>query len=206
MNLPLIKTFEDAAGLAADHQDDFYIYLFLIRAWIGELFLQAVATYSVNKDPRKRSMQTEQAWARLSRVFRRQPEKYLPFFFDSIARYSKEFDDEFSMFTRQAISSLTLHESLQDQPLTIRHLCSWLDSIIHLHIHELSHTGPVCFDPDPDKRDLALLGVAQRHLAESSRLGNEAWSADFSHSIRRFQNSSKWRKLGQAMASAQQHP
>src|SRR6266446_2480445 len=60
--IPLLQTFEAAAALAEQEHDDVYVYAFVIRAWIGELFLQAVAAYADNKDARDRPMQTGQAW------------------------------------------------------------------------------------------------------------------------------------------------
>jgi hypothetical protein len=41
----------------------------------------------------------------------------------------------------------------------------WLDAAVHMRTHHRWHTAPACFDPDPEKRQLAALGNAQRHFA-----------------------------------------
>src|SRR5207247_356933 len=61
-------------------------------------------------------------------------------------------------------STAVITPGLLQHPASLHHLCSWLDAVVHLHVHELWHLAPVCFDPDPERRDLALLGVGQRHL------------------------------------------
>src|SRR5438876_2266614 len=103
MNTVPHQTFEDAAALTEKEHDSFYVYDFVIRAWIGELFLQAIATYADNKDARDRPMQTGQAWRRLSFVFRNAPEKHFLAFFDSLISYSQYPDDEVAALLHHAV-------------------------------------------------------------------------------------------------------
>jgi len=89
---------------------------------------------------------------------------------------------------------------------TIERWCDWLDASIHLLTHSYWHNSPVSFDPDPEKRDLACLGVVQRFFADQTPLVRALWHHVYSDAVERFKNSPKWLKLGQAMASEQQRP
>src|SRR5262249_52855555 len=58
------------------------------------------------------------------------------------------------------------------------------------------------FDPDPEVRELAALGNAQRHLAHLSDRARACWLVDFASALQRYKDSPKWAALGKAMAEA----
>ena len=79
--------------------------------------------------------------------------------------------------------------------------CDWLDSTIHLRTHRRWHIAPECFDPDPEKRELAALGNAQRHLATLDPRAQVCWLWDFASAAQKYQDSPKWAALGTAMSA-----
>ncbi|HWI55732.1 MAG TPA: hypothetical protein VNZ22_00795, partial [Bacillota bacterium] len=101
------------------------------------------------------------------------------------------------------------HSSLTSQLSTLNSLfersllrwCDWLDALVHYQTHAQWHWNPVCFDPDPDRRQLAILGALQRHLADLSAPAQAVWQQDFAAAAARFKGSPKWPMLGRAMSA-----
>ena len=89
---------------------------------------------------------------------------------------------------------------------SIQRWCDWLDAAVHLHVHAKWHNSPVCFDPDPDKRDLACLGVVQRKFAKQSDTVKALWHHTYAQAVEDFKDSPKWLTLGQAFASNHTRP
>jgi len=89
---------------------------------------------------------------------------------------------------------------------TIERWCDWLDAAIHLRTHSFWHHSPVAFDPDPEKRDLACLGLVQRCFAHQPIAVQDLWRQFHSDAAEHFKNSPKWLKVGQAMTSTEQRP
>ena len=71
----------------------------------------------------------------------------------------------------------------------------------HFQIHADSHLEPAKFDPDPEQRELAALGVNQRHYARLSEFGKNWWQWHHDEAAARFHDSPKWQTLGRAMAA-----
>src|SRR5258707_13799856 len=69
MNLPIIKSPEEALRLAAEHGDSFYVSAFRLQHWLSELSIRAVTDYTEITDPNYRPMQTGQAWAAFLALF-----------------------------------------------------------------------------------------------------------------------------------------
>ena len=59
---------------------------------------------------------------------------------------------------------------------------------------------PACFDPDPEKRELAMLGSAQRQLPHLSDRAKTCWLWDFTSAAERYKDSPKWATVGKAMS------
>ncbi len=83
---------------------------------------------------------------------------------------------------------------------TIVRWCDWLDAAIHMRVHQLWHTSPACFDPDPQNRLLAALGAAEKHLARLDPKAQLAWAWDFAHAAESYKDSPKWALVGKAMS------
>jgi hypothetical protein len=83
---------------------------------------------------------------------------------------------------------------------TLKRLCQWLDSEIHLRTHRHWHESPAAFDPDPETRYLAALGNTQRHLANLDLHAQTCWVHHMAHAAQQFKNSPKWAALGKAMS------
>src|SRR5437867_3477874 len=114
---PLLKTFEEAAALAEKEHDDVYVHAFVMRALVGELFLQGVATYAEHKDPRDRPMQTGQAWHRVRHVFRNAPKNYPVL--EKLIHCSNPAHDEIAALLHEAVFALSLeYESSADSHST----------------------------------------------------------------------------------------
>jgi hypothetical protein len=83
---------------------------------------------------------------------------------------------------------------------TLARWCDWLDAVIHYLTHRHWHLEPACFDPDPDQRELASLGVNQRNLADLSDPAKAHWQWHFAEAAERFKSSPKWPVLGLGLA------
>ena len=67
--------------------------------------------------------------------------------------------------------------------------CDWLDAVIHYHTHAHWHLAAACFDPDPDKRELASLGTIQRQLTVITDQEEAHWEWHLYEAADRFKNS-----------------
>jgi hypothetical protein len=75
---------------------------------------------------------------------------------------------------------------------TIIRLCDWLDSYIHFWTLQQWHLSPQCFDPDPQKREWAMLAINNRHFATMSQRSQAHFLNHMSDAIDEAKNSSKW--------------
>lgn len=98
----------------------------------------------------------------------------------------------------------TLNSQLAEK--TILRWCDWLDAAIHLRTHRRWHFAPECFDPDPEKRELAALGNAQRHLTALDLPAQVSWLWDFANAAHKYKDSPKWSTLGIAMSAQSDRP
>jgi hypothetical protein len=83
---------------------------------------------------------------------------------------------------------------------TIMRWCDWVDAAVHLRTHRHWHLAPGCFSPDPETRELAALGNAQRQLASLDPRARLCWLMDFADAAERYKDSSKWAAMGKAMS------
>ncbi len=198
--------------------DTYYLTAFVLQGWLGQLVSQTTTEYAEKKNAKDRVMQTGQAWRGFREIFRSDQE--LPQFLGQMLRFT-EFDHSLAALLRRALVPLWVeHEcsgeyfgpkamDLAKNPkagldLALRSLerwCDWIDALIHFKTHEHWHFAPACFDPDPDKRELASLGTNQRHLTVLSEGAREWWEWHFSEAAERFKNSPEWQMLGKAMIS-----
>jgi hypothetical protein len=88
----------------------------------------------------------------------------------------------------------------------LHRLCDWLDAVIHLETHCHWHLSPQCFDPDPEKRRLAILGSNGRCFATLPESAKARWQWLFREAADQFKGSAKWPALGMAMAAEADRP
>jgi hypothetical protein len=207
--MPLMKTIEDAVALCEKEQNGFYLTAFALQAWVGDLICKAAAEYAEKKNPRDRPMQTGQAWRGFLDLFGRATDREFPQLLCDLFRFL-EYEDPMADLLRRSLVPLTAeHEGPSFQHFSFRNFsvfprerwCDWLDASIHFQTHAHWHLAPVCFDPDPDKRELALLGTIQRRLAGQPDRAKAHWHWHFGEASERFKDSPKWPVLGHAMAA-----
>jgi hypothetical protein len=224
-----MKNFEDAAALSEKESDPFYLAAFMIQCWLGGLTLHATAEYAEKKNPKDRSIQTGQAWLAFLEMFPFTEAKGFRYVLSCLFRFCAS-DDSPGNSLRRALVPLNIEHHCTGEffgPKTIRlfmdremdHIevpesrinelarltilrwCDWLDVTVHLQTHHRWHTVPACFDPDPEKRELAMLGSAQRQLAGLGDRAKACWLWDFASAVERYKNSPKWATVGKAMSN-----
>ena len=213
--------FADAETLFAAEKDPFYLVAFLIQHWLGGLLFRDAAEYAENKNPKARSLQSGDAWRSFAELFNLTERKSCRYLLGSMFRFSAAESSNANSLRRALVPLSIEHRCTGDYfgPKTIetaRHAkkgnvlarrtiirwCDWLDAAIHLRTHQRWHTAPATFDPDPEVRELAALGNAQRHLAHLSDRARTCWLIDFAAAFERYKDSPKWAVLGKAMAAA----
>lgn len=64
-----MKTLQDAIALSKKKGDSFYVSAFVFQAWLGEVVVQTNTEYAEKKNPKDRSLQSGQAWAKFQELF-----------------------------------------------------------------------------------------------------------------------------------------
>jgi hypothetical protein len=210
--LPQMSTLQDAAKLNLQEKTTFFVSAFLFQGWVSELNLASVALLAEKPDPNDRSFQTGQAWSGFRKYFGRASDAEFPEIFSHVMQFA-ECDDPLADQVFDAIAPLSIeHEitgnflgrrtpaSFRTRPkellalmrATTTRLCDWLDALCHLRVFLQWHIMPDCFDPDPQKRELASLGVNHRQfefLNEKSQLHHLDHMADL---VDELKNSPQW--------------
>jgi len=194
------------------------------HAWLGQAVLGAMAEFANNKSARDRRMQTGQAWRAFEELFGDLTVLELLTLYSNLLCFAASAEHPAASVLLQAFrplkfeydakpDALTLNAPLKEPAQAAAHLrtilhrlADWLDAIIHLQTLDLWHVAPCCFDPDPEKRDLALLGLSQRHLAKNGEPIRAMWNWLHAQAAERFKDSPKWPTIGRAMASDELRP
>jgi hypothetical protein len=217
-----MKSMEDAMALVEKEQDNFYVTAFMIEAWLANVKLEAVSQYAEKKNARDRAMQAGQAWRSFLEFFGHAEDAEFHHLLQSLYRFA-EYDDAQARSLLKAITPLSYeHELFGDyigpqtmdlakQPAeavklarrSVERWCDWIDAVIHFDTHYCWHLKPVLFHPDPEKRELALLGLHLRHFAGLDDFSKTWWQWHHAEAAGRFKESPKWTMLGEAMVSEQ---
>jgi hypothetical protein len=217
-----MRTKEDAIAVCQREHDPFYLDAFMIEAWLGQVVLAAAAEYAEKKNANERLMQVGEAWRSFLEIFGRTKDDEFHHVLTSLYRFA-EHDDVQAEILRGAIVPLSFeHECFSDfigpktmnvarQPReavqlmrrSIQRWCDWIDANAHFQAHEMWHLSPTQFDPDPEKRELAALGVNQSLFPHLSDFSKQWWHWHHGEAAERFKDSPKWRTVGQAMAATQ---
>lgn len=219
-SLPFMKTPEDAIALCNQEKDNFYVSAFMIECWLGDVVTTAMETYAENKHARDRHMQADQTWHSFQGFFGQTTNPEFPRVFGCLLRFA-EYDDCQAEILRRAAACLSVEhdcsgdyigpkapnpslnpvEAIQLARRTVHRWCAWVDAVIHHDTHLMWHVSPAQFDPDPEKRELATLGVNERFLAHMNDFSRTWWQWHLGEAADRFKDSPKWPSLGHAMAS-----
>jgi hypothetical protein len=213
-----MESIPDAVAVSEEKGDSFYLDAFMFQAWVGECICHVVQEYS-RTNPAERSLQSGQARRAFQHLFGNATENdqaYLYYhllrlaaFEDSLAsRISDalvllyfEHDLEGAYFNPRIIPPVQLTpEAHRSNPKrlnllaaeTFPRLADWLDAILHLESHEMSHYAPQCFDPDPEKRQLATLGLKSQSLATASDQSKAAYKSHL-EALAELKDTPKWK-------------
>jgi len=213
--LPFMKSIDDATALCEKEQDPFYLDAFMIEAWLGHVALAAAAEYADNKNAKDRALQTGQAWRGFLEMFGHAKDNEFHFVMLSVYRFC-EYDDVQAEILCRAVVPLSFeHECFSDfiGPKTInvakrpaeavafmkrsmKRWCDWVDAIFHFNTHFHHHVLPESFDPDPENRELAALGILQRNFPKLKTFTHTWWEWHHREAAERFKDSPKWQTIG----------
>lgn len=218
--MPFMKSIADAKALCEKEKDPFYIDAFMIEAWLGQVVLEAAAEYARKKCARNRNMQTGQASSAFQKLFGHAKDAEFPYLLQSLFRFA-EYNDVQAHLLRRAIIPLSFeHERFGDyfgrkaagisqSPVemvslarqSVERWCDWVDALVHFQTHAGWHLQPVKFDQDPEKRELAALGINQLNYSKMNEFEKNWWQWHHGEAAERFRNSPKWATIGKAMAA-----
>ncbi len=213
-----MKTVDDALAVSQREKDNFYVTAFIIEAWLGDVTLKTVAQYADQKSAKNRRLQQGLAAESFAAVFGHASDTEFHHVFSSLLRFA-EFDDAQSRTLLNAYWPLSLEHPHDTWPkLTpkmnaeqiagmitfvrgfVHRLGEWVEAITHAQTHFFSHHVPIAFDPDPENRELAILGVQQRHFPGMSDFQKAWWEWHHGEAADRLSDPSKWTLVGKAMA------
>src|SRR5437870_3965272 len=191
-----LKSFQEALARRQQEHDNFCVDALLIHAWLGQLMVEAAARYAERKTPKRLLMQTGQAQRGFLQIFGNVQEHELYRLLQSLHRFTESDNPLAAILFRALLSLSAEHESAGDffgtrgpdlcaRPLaaalwmreSLERWWEWVDAFIHFQTHSQWHLAPECFDPDPQKRELAALAVNQRFLAQIRAAGKADWRA-----------------------------
>jgi hypothetical protein len=218
--LPFMKSVADAVALCKKEEDNFYVTAFMFEVWLGKIVMEGAAEYAEKKNAKDRTMQTGQAWRGFLNEFGHAKDNEFHHILQSLYRFA-EYDDVQAHILLRSITPLSYeHEGYGDYigPKTLKVLkrpaeavrmarrsierwCDWIDALIHYQTHAGWHLQPARFDPDPEKRELAALGINQRNFAGMNDFSKTWWQWHHGEAAESFKKSPKWSTLGEAMAS-----
>lgn len=215
--LPFMKTMEDALAVCQRENDNFYVTAFMIEAWLGDITLGTVAEYAERRRAKDRKLQQGLAAQSFTAVFGHVSDKEFHHLFGSFARFG-QFDDCQSHTVSRAYWLMALECPVATWPVLappfdagqmstmvafmrgmVHRLGEWVEAVTHAQSHEFSHLAPVAFDPDPETRELAILGVQQRHFPGMGDFQKAWWEWHHGEASDRLSDPAKWSMVGKAM-------
>ncbi len=217
--LPLMKSLDDAKALCERERDNFYVTAFMIECWLGEVTCRTVAQHSGKKSAAKRQLQVGMAREVFADMFGGVSDKEMLHLFGCLVRFG-EYDDAQSHLLLRAYGAMALeypdaiwpdvNAPLTTEKIAVsvrfirklcQRLCDWVEAFSHWQTHLLSIYEPMAFDPDPDKKELAVLGMQQRQYGGMNASQKEWWRWRHEDTAERFKDSPKWQTLGRVMAA-----
>lgn len=219
--LPLMKSLDDAKAICRKEKDNFFVTAFLLEAWLGDVTYRTEEEYAEKKSAVERRLQTGMAWKSFMELFGHCKDDDVPHLFGALLRFAEYEDVQSEMlyrgfwalglecpaeelFSGQFPSGVpTVKELAAMMRRRVERLCDWVEAITHFHTHVHYHLSPVSFDTDPEKRELAALGINQRCFSILSESSKQWWQWHHAEAAERFKGSRKWPTVGKAMAATE---
>ncbi|MCB1078556.1 MAG: hypothetical protein KDM64_12080, partial [Verrucomicrobiae bacterium] len=190
---------------------------FMIEAWLGAVICETVAEYADHKAANQRTLQNGRARRLFEEHFQTQSPEDTLHLFDSLTRFT-EYDDCQSRQVFRAFANLNLESLMTDRPkpaptpealrkglewmqTVFSRLCDWVEADIHATTHLMAQVNPVAFDPDPEKRELAILGINQRQFPGLTDFEKQWWTWHHGEASERLTDPAKWSMVARAAAS-----
>lgn len=219
--LPFMKTVEDALALCERENDNFYVSAFMIEAWMGSVTLATVAEYAEKKSAADRRLQQGTAVRLFDEMFGGAGLDEIHHVFSALIRFA-EYSDPQSRILLRAYGIMAIEHPHASWPRLVppatqsdilsaaaflrgimHRICDWAEAITHAQMHLFSHFAPVAFDPDPERRELAILGVQQRSYPEMNEFQKAWWEWHYGEAAERLQNPQNWSMVGRGMVDDQ---
>jgi hypothetical protein len=213
-----MKTMDDARAVCAREDDNFYLTAFMLEAWLGDVTLKTVAQYAERKSAKNRKLQQGLATESFTAAFGHASNAEFDHVFSSLLRFA-EFDDAQSRTLLAAYWPMSLeypHDAwpkpvpkmsaeqidavISFERSMVHRLCEWVEAIVHAQTHFFSHHAPVAFDSDPENRELAILGIGQRHYPGMSDFQKAWWEWHHGEAAECLTDLAKWSMVGKAMS------
>jgi len=223
--LPFMKSVAEAEALCDKEQDPFYLDAFMIEAWLGHTIVEVAAEYEQKKNAKDRTLQTGQSWRGFLGVFGHARDEEFHHVLQSLLRFAEYDDVQAGMLCRAFVPLSYEHERFSDfigprtldvakQPAkavplmrrSIERWCDWLDSLFHFQTHFRHHVLPESFDPDPEKSELASLGILQRSFPKLSDFSKKWWEWHHGEAAERIHDLSKWQMIGKLATAPLRDP
>jgi hypothetical protein len=224
--LPLMNSIEEAAKLNVRHRTTFYVSAYLFQCWICQLTLDNVAQLAEKPDPKQRSFQTGEAWRGFLHLFGKADDSEFATVFEHLMQFG-DYDDPMAAHVLDAAAALSIeHEitgeflgnhtprAMAEEPQkllalirsTTMRLCDWLDALLHFHALQEWHLMPDCFDPDPQKRELAYLAINRQNFDSMSERSQVHWLTHMADTALELKKSPKWEVYRQRAAAPAPRP
>lgn len=219
--LPVMHTFEDVLRMVKETSDSFYMTAFILECWLGQLTNYYVAEYSEKKQAKERQLQTGIGLRLFDETFQLNSPEEVQRIIECIARFAEYRDPQSQIVFRAfgcmnqdfpfpdlaSMAALPAEERMERFTAHTREffcrLCSWVEAIIHKSTHVHSWLSPVTFHPDMETREIASVGVLQRHIKTLTPEQKAYWQKHFYDLADAHSDKPKWLMLGKAMASEQ---
>lgn len=216
-----MKTMDDALAVCARENDNFYLTAFMIEAWLGSVTLATVAEYAEKKSAAGRKLQQGMAVRLFKEMFGVESNEEIHHVFKALIRFA-EYSDPQSRVLLRAYGCMAVEHPHAGWPKftppvskadmdtaavfmrgIMHRICDWVEAITHAQMHLFSHFAPVAFDPDPERRELAILGVQQRHFAEMDAFQKAWWEWHHGEAAERLQDPKNWVMVGRGFSDEQ---
>lgn len=217
--LPFMDTMDDALRISGETQDNFYVTVFMLEAWLGRITCHIVAEYSEKKQAKDRRLQKGVAKRYYNEMFGHTQDDEIRHIFAHVVRFAEHDDSQseiiFKVFGMLGAdmpfaawpdpSTLARESFVREGVLQVRQfldrMCDWVEAQIHRDTHVHTWLSPVSFHPDPETREIACVGVLQRNYPKLDEAAQKRWRAHYEDLAKRHADSAKWKMMGKAMAS-----
>lgn len=221
-HLPAFTTWEECLAFAHEKRDNFYVDVFMIEAWIGDVIANAVEQYAENKSGH-RHLQTGTGWKGWQSVFGHAKPEEWGHILHSLARFGNCDTGEGEIVNR--MFHLTGTEDKHGEPVlmssfvqeikakkvpaaeivgrmryTFQRLAEWLEAIIHWQTHWLAAVTPITFQATEERRELASIGLMQAGFAALNEHGKTWWRFRHDELAKQFQGNPDWRLVGKVQS------